>query len=34
LVFAKEKDQDLLKIAINSKAIPPKKRILLSEYLK
>ncbi|MFT5435548.1 MAG: MOSC domain-containing protein YiiM [Ulvibacter sp.] len=34
LVFAKEKDQNLLKIAINSKAIPPKKRILLSEYLK
>ena len=34
LVFAKEKDQDLLKIAANSTAIPPKKRILLSEYLK
>ena len=34
LVFAKEKDQDLLKIAVQSKAIPPKKRILLSEYLK
>jgi MOSC domain-containing protein YiiM len=34
LVFAKEKDQDLLKIAVNSKAIPPKERILLSEYLK
>jgi MOSC domain-containing protein YiiM len=34
LVFAKEKDQNLLKIAVQSKAIPPKKRILLSEYLK
>ena len=34
LVFAKEKDQDLLKIAASSKAIPPKKRILLSKYLK
>ncbi len=34
LVFAKEKDQDLLKIAANSTAIPPKKRILLSKYLK
>lgn len=34
LVFAKEKDQDLLKIAVKSTAIPPKKRILLSEYIK
>jgi MOSC domain-containing protein YiiM len=34
LVFAKEKDQDLLKIAVKSKAIPPKKRILLSSYIK
>ncbi|MFT4851093.1 MAG: MOSC domain-containing protein YiiM [Sediminicola sp.] len=34
LVFAKEKDQDLLKIAIKSKAIPLKERMLLSEYLK
>ncbi len=34
LVFAKEKDQDLLKIAASSKAIPPKKRFLLSSYIK
>ncbi len=33
LVFAKEKDQELLKIAARSKAIPPKKRILLSSYI-
>jgi len=33
LVFAKEKDQELLKIAASSKAIPPKKRFLLSTYL-
>jgi MOSC domain-containing protein YiiM len=33
LVFAKEKDQELLKIAVQSTSIPPKKRILLSEYL-
>lgn len=34
LVYAKEKDQDLLKIVVKSKAIPPKKRILLSKYIK
>jgi MOSC domain-containing protein YiiM len=34
LVHAKEKNQELLKIAANSKAIPPKKRILLSSYIK
>lgn len=34
LVFAKEKDQDLLKIAAQSTAIPPKKRLFLSKYLK
>lgn len=34
LVFAKEKNQELLKIAASSKAIPPKKRILLSKYIK
>ena len=34
LVFAKEKDQDLLKIAAMSKAIPPKKRFWLSSYVK
>jgi MOSC domain-containing protein YiiM len=33
LVHAKVKDQDLLKIAANSRAIPPKKRILLSTYI-
>lgn len=33
LVFAKQKNQDLLKIAVESKAIPPKKRMLLSKYL-
>ncbi|MEN8702624.1 MAG: MOSC domain-containing protein [Polaribacter sp.] len=34
VVFNKNKDQDLLKIAVKSKAIPPKKRILLSNYIK
>jgi MOSC domain-containing protein YiiM len=34
LVHAKEKNQELLKIAANSKAIPPKKRFLLSSYIK
>lgn len=34
LVHAKEKNQELLKIAIKSKAIPLKKRILLETYLK
>lgn len=34
LVHAKEKDQRLLEIAAGSKAIPPKKRLLLSSYLK
>lgn len=34
LVHAKEKDQNLLKIAANSLAIPPKKRVLLSSYIK
>lgn len=34
LIYAKEKNQELLKIAANSKAIPPKKRILLSKYIK
>jgi MOSC domain-containing protein YiiM len=33
VVFSKYKDQDLLKIAAKSKAIPPKKRILLSNYI-
>ncbi|MBN3582858.1 MOSC domain-containing protein [Algoriphagus aestuarii] len=33
LVFAKEKNQEHLKIAANSKAIPPKKRILLGSYI-
>ena len=33
LVFANEKDKDLLAIAANSKAIPPKKRNLLNGYL-
>lgn len=33
LVFAKEKDQELLAVAARSKAIPPKKRNLLSGYL-
>lgn len=34
LVHAKEKDQDLLKIAAKSRAIPRKKRVLLSSYIK
>ncbi|WJJ96037.1 MOSC domain-containing protein [Algibacter luteus] len=34
LVYAKKKDQDLLKIAIQSPAIPAKKRALLGGYLK
>ncbi|MCF7560369.1 MOSC domain-containing protein [Sabulilitoribacter multivorans] len=34
LVHAKEKDQTLLKIAAKSLAIPPKKRVLLSGYIK
>jgi MOSC domain-containing protein YiiM len=33
LFFAKEKNQDLLKIAINSTAIAPKKRTFLGTYL-
>ena len=33
LVFGKEKDQKLLKIAVESQAIPRKKRVLLSRYL-
>ncbi len=33
LVYAKDKDQNLLKIAATSTAIPAKKRILLSKYL-
>lgn len=34
LIHAKEKNQDLLKIAASSKAIPAKKRILLRKYIK
>ena len=34
LVHAKDKDQELLKIAANSKAIPAKKRLLFSSYIK
>tara|TARA_R110000868_G_scaffold411577_1_gene705507 strand:- start:6846 stop:7487 length:642 start_codon:yes stop_codon:yes gene_type:complete len=34
LIFDKEKDQDLLKIAANSEALPPKKRALLNSYIK
>ena len=34
LVHAKEKDQNLLKIAAKSHAIPTKKRVLLSSYIK
>jgi MOSC domain-containing protein YiiM len=34
LVFAKEKDQDLLKIAASSKAIPAKKRLLLRSFIR
>ena len=33
LVFASEKDRELLKIAANSKAIPPKKRFLLNSFI-
>ena len=33
LVFSKEKDQELLKIAVESHAIPRKKRVLLSKYI-
>ncbi|MEZ4847526.1 MAG: MOSC domain-containing protein [Bacteroidia bacterium] len=33
LIFAKEKNQELLKIAANSTAIPRKKRILLSSFI-
>ncbi len=33
LVFAKKKDQELLKIAAQSKAIPHKKRVLLSSFI-
>lgn len=33
LAFAKEKNQEHLKIAIDSKAIPRKKRLLLSQYI-
>jgi len=34
LVFDKDKNQELLKIATESTAIPAKKRIMLSKYLK
>ena len=34
LFYAKEKDQELLKIAVNSQALPPKKRVWLRKYLK
>lgn len=34
LVFAKEKNQELLKIVASSLAIPAKKRILLSKFIK
>ena len=34
LVFAKDKNQDLLRIASQSTAIPNKKRVLLSSYIK
>lgn len=33
LVYAKEKEQELLQIAANSKAIPPKKRTFFSSFL-
>jgi MOSC domain-containing protein YiiM len=33
LVFAKEKDRGHLEIAANSKAIPPKKRVIFERYL-
>ena len=34
LVFSKEKDQELLKIAVDSQAIPRKKRVWMSGYIK
>ncbi len=34
LIFTKNKNQDLLKIAVASKAIPPKKRFLLAKFIK
>jgi MOSC domain-containing protein YiiM len=34
LIFAKEKNQKHLEIAAKSKALPPKKRFLLSSYIK
>ncbi|MCF8272491.1 MAG: MOSC domain-containing protein [Flavobacteriaceae bacterium] len=34
LVHSKNKDQNLLKIVANSEAIPPKKRVLFSSYIK
>ena len=34
LAFDKEKDQDLLKIVVNSEAIGPKKRVYFSKYIK
>ncbi|WP_417444677.1 MOSC domain-containing protein [Joostella sp.] len=34
LLWAKEKNQELLKIAANSKALPPKKRMFFSKYIK
>lgn len=34
LFYAKEKDQELLKIAVNSQVLPPKKRAWLRKYLK
>lgn len=33
LVYAKEKDQELLHIAVNSTCLPQKKRLFLSKYL-
>lgn len=33
LVFAKEKNQEHLKVAVESQSIPRKKRVLLSQYL-
>lgn len=34
LVYAKDKDQELLKIAANSRAIPAKKRMFLKSFIK
>jgi MOSC domain-containing protein YiiM len=34
LVFAKEKNQDLLKIVVNSEAIGPKKRVYFSKHIR